>query len=60
MLQHIAAMRDLLEALSHLHAELPTRGVLAAIDRISLAAVRARLRGEDAESGEAEDGWELL
>ncbi len=60
MLQHVAAMRDLLEALSHMHAELPAHGVAAAIDRISLSAVRSRLRGEDAESGEAEDGWELL
>lgn len=59
MLQHIAAMRDLLEALSHLHAELPAQRVAAAIDRISLSAVRGRLRGEDDES-EADDGWELL
>lgn len=60
MLQHVAAMRDLLEALSHLHAELPAGRVAAAIDRISLSAVRGRLRGEGADAGEAEDGWELL
>lgn len=60
MLQHIAALRDLLEALSHLHAELPAQGVAAAIDRITLSAVRGRLRREGGEGDEAEDGWELL
>jgi hypothetical protein len=43
-----------------LHVDLPAQRVAAAIDRISLSAVRGRLRGDAAADGEFDDGWELL
>lgn len=58
VLQHIAALRDFAGELSRQCDGAPKISLTAALDRITLAEVRARLSGEP--EGDAEEQWEML
>jgi len=59
-LQHIAALRDFTEQLSVQCDDSALIDAAPALDRITLADLRARLGGADDDGGSADDGWEVL
>lgn len=58
VLQHVAALRDFTEQMSLQCEDTVEVDIATALDRVTLADVRARLARQDDES--SDEGWEIL